>query len=158
MNTRERDPQVEDTSTPVPIIRLWDNLLVPLQGDLTDRQASTLLDDVLRNIEGRACRALIIDVSGLWLIDSHLCSVLADLAQSAALMGTRTFVAGLRPEVTLTLLSMGIALQGVETVLSLERALERLGISAPPEIDRWDPADALPGAFTRREQEELRDE
>jgi rsbT antagonist protein RsbS len=149
---------IEDTSTPVPIIRLWDNLLVPLQGDLTDRQAATLLDDVLGDIDRRSCRALIVDVSGLWLIDSHLCSVLADLSQSAALMGTRTFVAGLRPEVTLTLLSMGIALEGVETVLSLERALERLGISGPAPEEDENVASALQGAHSHRENQELRDE
>jgi rsbT antagonist protein RsbS len=155
MNTQQ---VIEDTSTPVPIIRLWDNLLVPLQGDLTDRQAGTLLDDVLRDIERRSCRALIVDVSGLWLIDSHLCSVLADLAQSASLMGTRTFVAGLRPEVTLTLLSMGIALQGVETVLSLERALERIGIAGPAPVEEDDPTAALSHTFARRPNQEPSDE
>ncbi len=118
----------DEEVTPVPIIRLWDCLLVPLQGDLTDAQATLLSDDVLRHIERRNCRALIVDASGLWLVDSHLCSVLADLARSASLMGTRTILSGIRPEVALTLLAMDISLEGIETVLNLELALEGLGI------------------------------
>ena len=132
MNTRILD---EDTSTPVPIIRLWDSLLVPLQGDLTDAQATMLSADVLRNIERRGCSALIIDASGLWLVDSHLCSVIADLARSASLMGTRTILSGLQPEVALTLLAMDVTLDGIETCLNLEQALESIGIVAPRSDD-----------------------
>jgi rsbT antagonist protein RsbS len=125
----------EDTSAPVPIIRLWSSLLVPLQGDLTDAQATVLSDEVLRNIERRGCNALIIDASGLWLVDSHLCSVIADLARSASLMGTRTILSGLQPEVALTLLAMDVALESIETALNLEQALESIGIVAPQSGD-----------------------
>jgi rsbT antagonist protein RsbS len=121
----------EDTSAPVPIIRLWSSLLVPLQGDLTDGQATVLCADVLRDIERRGCSALIVDASGLWLVDSHLCSVIADLARSASLMGARTILSGLQPEVALTLLAMDVTLEGIETVLDLEQALESIGIVAP---------------------------
>ncbi len=119
--------------TPVPVIWLWDNILVPLQGDLTDGQAARLSQDVLSSVVKRPCAALIVDASGLWLVDSHLCSVLADLARSARLMGVRTILSGLRPEIALTLLAMDISLDEMETVLSLEQALEQLGIRHPSE-------------------------
>lgn len=140
--------EIEDASTPIPIIRLWSSLLVPLQGDLTDAQATMLSTDVLRNIERRGCQSLIIDASGLWLVDSHLCSVIADLARSAGLMGTRTILSGLRPEVALTLLAMDVVLNDVETALNLEQALESIGITTlDAEKTAEEPLDPMLGYF-----------
>ena len=116
-----------DPQAAVPCLRLWDVLVVPLQGDLTDAQATGLGRDVLAKIAARTCRALLIDASALWLVDSHLCALLADLARSARLMGVRTYLCGLRPDVALTLLAMDIGLEGVHTRLDLEQALLALG-------------------------------
>ncbi len=118
----------DDLESPLPIIWLWDCMLVPLQGELSDAQAARLSQDALDGIRARGCVGLIIDVSGLWLVDSHLCAVLADIARAARLMGTRTMLSGLRPEVALTLLAMDISFSGFETALNLEQALEALDI------------------------------
>ena len=118
----------DDLEARLPIIWLWDCMLVPLQGELSDGQAARLTQDVLDGIRERGCEGLIIEVSGLWLVDSHLCASLADIARAARLMGTRTMLSGLRPEVALTLLAMDISFTGFETALNLEQALEALGI------------------------------
>lgn len=118
----------DDLGSRLPIIWLWDCMLVPLQGELSDAQAARLTSDILEGIRHRGCEGLIIDVSGLWLVDSHLCATLADIARAARLMGTRTLLSGLRPEVALTLLAMDISFSGFETALNLEQALEALGI------------------------------
>lgn len=118
--------------TQIPIIALWDALLVPLQGDITDAQAAQLTDNVLGALRDGGYRALVVDLSGLWIVDSHLCAVLGHLATSARLMGADTVLAGLRPDVTLTLLSMDVSLEGPRTALSLEQALEGLGVDPGP--------------------------
>ena len=120
-------------SHPIPVIALWNNLLVPLQGDISDAQAEQLSQDVLGKIARRSHRSLVIDVSGLWLVDSHLCSVLQNLARAASLMGTPAVIAGLRPEVALALNSMGLEFGEIETALSLEHALARVGVNRPDE-------------------------
>lgn len=125
---RGMDLDDDDHETRIPVIRLWDCMLVPLQGELSDAQAARLTDDVLSRIERAGCAALIVDASGLWLVDSHLCAVLAELARAASLMGTRTILSGLRPGVTLTLLAMDMTPVGVGTALNLEQALEAAGI------------------------------
>ncbi|AKQ67363.1 RsbS, negative regulator of sigma-B [Myxococcus hansupus] len=112
----------------IPIIPLWGNLIVPLQGDITDAQAAQLCSDVLRDIQRTRARGMVVDISGLWMVDSHLCAVLARLAASARLMGTRTVLCGMGADVALTLQSMGIELDGVETALGLEEGLSLLGI------------------------------
>jgi rsbT antagonist protein RsbS len=115
-------------STRIPIIPLWGQLIVPLQGDITDAQAAQLCSDVLRDIQRTGARGMVVDISGLWLVDSHLCAVLARLANAARLMGTRTVLSGMGADVALTLQSMGIQLTDVETALGLEEGLSMLGV------------------------------
>nr|WP_254614399.1 MULTISPECIES: STAS domain-containing protein [unclassified Myxococcus] len=109
---------------------MWGQLIVPLQGDITDAQAAQLCSDVLRDIQRTSAKGMVVDISGLWLVDSHLCAVLARLAASARLMGTRTVLCGMGADVALTLQSMGIQLDGVETALGLEEGLSLLGVRA----------------------------
>jgi rsbT antagonist protein RsbS len=114
----------------IPVIALWGQLLVPLQGDITDEQLAELSTGVLARIAGRqSAEGLIIDASGVWLVDSHLCAALARLANAARLMGVPTVVCGLSGDVVLTLQAMGLELGGVVTSLGLDEALGELGIT-----------------------------
>jgi rsbT antagonist protein RsbS len=112
----------------IPIIRLWDVLLVPLQGDVTDRQVAQLSDSVLGLIQARGAAGLVLDLSGLLVVDSHLCASFASLGGAARLMGVSTVLCGMSPEIAFTLQTMGIELDGLETALSLEEALRILGL------------------------------
>jgi rsbT antagonist protein RsbS len=115
----------------IPIIKLWHLLLVPLQGELTDDLAGQLTNEVLDHIYKLGCSGLVIDITGLWLVDSHLCAVLSQLSSAASLMGARTFISGMKPDIALTLETMGVELKGVSTTLDLESALALLGIRSP---------------------------
>jgi rsbT antagonist protein RsbS len=115
----------------IPIIKLWHLLLVPLQGELTDELANQLTSEVLDRIHQLGCSGLIIDITGLWLVDSHLCSVLSQLSSAASLMGARTLISGMKPDIALTLETMDVQLKGVSTTLDLEGALQLLGVRTP---------------------------
>jgi rsbT antagonist protein RsbS len=115
----------------IPIIKLWTLLLVPLQGELTDNLANQLTTEVLARIHEQGCSGLIIDITGLWIVDSHLCAVLSELSAAASLMGARTLLSGMKPDIALTLETMGVELKGVRTTLNLEDALSALGVRGP---------------------------
>jgi rsbT co-antagonist protein RsbR len=115
----------------IPIIKLWTLLLVPLQGELTDELANQLTTEVLSRIHEDGCSGLVIDITGLWLVDSHLCAVLSELSTAASLMGARTLLSGMKPDIALTLETMGVELRGVRTTLNLEDALSALGVVGP---------------------------
>ncbi len=123
------------TTIGIPVIELWRHLLVPLQGDITDTQMDELSNAVLERIRDRGTDGLVLDASGVWLLDSHLCAVLGRLAAAARLMGARPVLCGLSPTVVLTLQAMDIELEGVDTALGLEAALELLGVSGPSDDD-----------------------
>jgi rsbT antagonist protein RsbS len=119
----------------IPIIKLWQLLLVPLQGTMTDSLASQLTTEVLDRIHKEGSAGLVIDITGLWIVDSHLCAVLSHLSTAASLMGARTLISGMKPEIALTLETMGVELKGVQTTLNLEGALHILGVRSQEEVD-----------------------
>jgi rsbT antagonist protein RsbS len=119
----------------IPVIELWGRLVVSLQGDVTDSQLERLRDVVLHRIRERGATGLAVDASGLSIVDSHLCAVLGRLGDSARLMGTRTVLSGLSPAVVVTLTEMDIGLNGVDTALTLEAALEQLGVRPDEQLE-----------------------
>jgi rsbT antagonist protein RsbS len=108
----------------IPILSLWGHLLVPLQGDISDRAAEDLVPRVLDRVCKESALGVIIDVSGVWMVDSHLCALLAKLVQAFKLMGAGAVVSGLSPEIVTTLMEMGFDLKQFSTTLTLEAALE----------------------------------
>jgi rsbT antagonist protein RsbS len=126
----------------IPVIQLWQRIVVPLQGDVTDETAAVLVDDVLRTIRDTSAAGLVIDVTGMWTMDSHLCHVIANLAAAAKLMGTPTVICGMSAPIAMTLQTMGADFRLAQTALTLEDALEGLGVTATvTEIDPEDPLD-----------------
>ncbi len=110
----------------IPLIRLFGNLIVSIQVSLTDTLMANLVEDITREIERSQVSGLILDLSGVDILDSHLTYRLRNLAVAARLMGVDTIVCGLRPVVVMTLVEMGLELAGVLRALNLERALELL--------------------------------
>jgi len=119
---------MSDSRSTIPVLKIWDQLLVALQGDVSDRQADELSLSVLARIRDVDVTGLILDVTGVLTLDSHLCAVLARLAASARLMGVRSVLCGLTPEVVMTLQAMDIELDEIETMGTIEEALEAAGI------------------------------
>jgi rsbT antagonist protein RsbS len=114
----------------VPIIPLEGFLLVSIQQDLTDAEAEGLQQRLLETLSSwRAC-GIVIDVSGMDVVDSYFCRVLRDTAAMSSLMGARTAVVGMNPAVAVTLTELDLTMPGVHTDLSLERGLEWLRYTA----------------------------
>ncbi|MGW4432774.1 STAS domain-containing protein [Streptomyces tendae] len=115
----------------VPVLRLGEVLLVTLQGDLHDSTAQQLQEDLAETIVRSGATGVVIDVSGVEIVDSFLGRVLAEIAGQTALLAARTVLVGMRPAVAITLVELGLTLPGVHTALSTEVAMELLSRQAP---------------------------
>ncbi|WP_395571850.1 STAS domain-containing protein [Streptomyces sp. BK79] len=111
----------------VPVLELGDILLVTLQGDLHDGAAEQLQDDITHRIARRPVNGVVIDISGVEIVDSFLGRVLAEIAAGARLLAARTVLTGMRPAVAITLVELGLTLPGLPTALDVESALASLG-------------------------------
>ncbi|WP_268255755.1 STAS domain-containing protein [Streptomyces lomondensis] len=130
----------------MPVPALGETLLITLQGELHDSMAEQLQQDITRRIAHSPVTGVVIDISGVDIVDSFLGRVLAEIASSARLMAARTVLAGMRPAVAITLVELGLTLPGLDTVLDVERALDRLGhglSTDPPHPRRAHHADLL---------------
>lgn len=110
----------------IPIIKLYRNLIVVIQGSLTDQMVDHLKDEVPRAIERSDVAGLVISVAGVDVLDSYISRMIYDVALVARLMGVDTIVCGINAFIALTLVEMGMSLAGVPTALNLERAIETL--------------------------------
>jgi rsbT co-antagonist protein RsbR len=108
----------------VPIIPIGhDSLVVPLIGAIDSGRASQLLDDLLAMIEETSARTVILDVTGVVVIDTQVAGALLRVASTARLMGARTMLVGIRPEVAQTLVGIGVNLETLYTAASLDEGL-----------------------------------
>ena len=125
----------------LPIMKMWNLILVPLQGEISDDLVDNIRRHVLETIRDTGADGLVIDLTGVWMMDSHLCSVLTKLAASARLMGTPSILCGMSAAIALTLQTMGIELGGIRTALTVEEAFEAFGIRPVRQTDGDDPDD-----------------
>ena len=127
-------PRMDETPE-IPLLTLRDTLVVAIQGELHDRAAERLQRRILDRIAESRPRGLLIDVTGLPVVDSFLGRLLRDTALMAKMMGVPTVLVGLQPAVAVTLAELGLELPGVHTDLDLERGLawlQRQGRQTPP--------------------------
>jgi len=110
----------------IPIVEIYGILLVPIQVALTDELIMSLKDDVSHAIQRTGARGLIIDLSGVDVLDSYLSHAIHQICSVARLMGVHGVISGMNAAMAMTLVQMGLSLQGVNTVRGVEDALEYL--------------------------------
>ena len=110
----------------IPILRMGDFLLVTVQVDIHDRLALALQDDLAGAVVKHGARGVLIDISGLEIVDSFIGRVIGDIAAVTRVLDAETVVVGMRPAVAITLVELGVALPGVRTALDVERGMALL--------------------------------
>jgi rsbT antagonist protein RsbS len=110
----------------IPILKMGDVLLVTIQIDMNDAVAITLQDDLTRRIVDTNARGVLIDISALEIVDSFIGRMLVDTAAAARLLDASTVVVGMQPAVAITLVELGLTLDGVHTALSVDRGMHVL--------------------------------
>lgn len=110
----------------IPILRMGDLLLVTIQVDMHDRLALTLQDDLTSQVQTTGAKGVLIDISALDMVDSFIGRMISNLSRMAHILDARTVVVGMRPAVAITLVELGLSLEGVETALNVERGMKLL--------------------------------
>src|SRR3954466_3119759 len=101
-------------------------LLVTIQVDMHDRLAMTLQDDLTTRVAETNARGVLIDISGLEIVDSFIGRMIANISGMARILDAETVVVGMQPAVAITLVELGLSLPGVRTALDVEKGMQLL--------------------------------
>jgi rsbT antagonist protein RsbS len=110
----------------IPILKMGECLLVTIQVDMHDRLAMTLQEDLMNKIEKTRARGVLIDISALEIVDSFIGRMLSSISSMSRILDAKTVVVGMQPAVAITLVELGLALEGIPTALNVERGMDLL--------------------------------
>jgi len=110
----------------IPILKMGAFLLVTIQVDMHDRLALTLQDDLTQRIAKDRSRGVLLDISALDVVDSFIGRMIANMSAMARVLDAETVVVGMQPAVAITLVELGLPMDGVHTALNVEKGMALL--------------------------------
>jgi rsbT co-antagonist protein RsbR len=114
---------IQELSTP--IIELWDDVLtLPIVGVVDSKRSIDMTERLLHRIVEGGARCVIIDLTGVDVVDTMTADHLFKMVQGAELLGARCSVTGISPDVAQTLVRLGLDLRKVRTLRTLKEALK----------------------------------
>jgi rsbT co-antagonist protein RsbR len=120
---KKQQEAISELSTPV--IPLLDNILiVPLIGTIDTTRANQIMENILYGITKRNAEIVIIDITGVHIVDSTVAQHLIKSYQASGLLGAKSILVGMRPEVAQTIVQLDIDFEEVETRNTLAQGIE----------------------------------
>ena len=101
-------------------------LIVPIQIELYDEIILRIQKDILERVKETGVKGVIIDVSGVEIIDSFFAQAICDTVRMASMLGAATVLTGLKPEVAASLVDLDIEFKDIQTAMNLEAGFQIL--------------------------------
>jgi CheY-like chemotaxis protein len=113
---------LEELSTP--LIPLTDKIMImPLVGTVDAKRAAQVLDVVSQGVVSKGARVVIIDITGVRTVGTHVASALIQSAQAVQLLGAEVVLTGIRSNVARSLVELGVELGGLVTRSKLQSGI-----------------------------------
>ncbi|MBD7985972.1 STAS domain-containing protein [Sporosarcina sp. Sa2YVA2] len=113
----------------VPIVSISDDIaILPLIGDIDTERALMLMDNTTKEAARLKISYLILDLSGVAIVDTMVAHHIFNLSSTLKLLGVKTILTGVRPEVAQTAVSLGLDFRDQITKGTLQQALAELQI------------------------------
>jgi ABC-type sugar transport system substrate-binding protein/anti-anti-sigma regulatory factor len=107
-----------------PILPLADDIIaLPLVGAIDSLRAGRITDLLLATISRTRARAVIVDISGVPVVDTGVANHLLRAAAQSRLLGAMTILVGISPEIAQTMVQIGIDLSSIRTFSTLRDGL-----------------------------------
>jgi len=108
-----------------PLLPLLPGVLVlPLVGAIDTLRAGRMLEAELEAITVHRATVVLVDITGVPIVDTSVALQLIRAADAARLLGCQTILVGVRPEIAQTLVGLGVDLRGIATRATLADGLE----------------------------------
>jgi len=131
-------------------------LVVPIQEELSKKAALQIQRSLLERVHEKSVKGVIIDLSGVKIIDGVLWEVFSKTAQMVKILGSPSVITGLSPGVVASIIDSNLDIDGLTTAMNLEDALEILTQSTEPETDDENDAENVENNDTFEKEPEKR--
>lgn len=117
----------------IPIVRVTEEIgVLPLIGDIDTKRSQELMDKALHYGTTLNLNHIVIDLSGVPIIDTMVASHLLKVIDGLKLVGINVILTGIRPEIAQTIVNLGIRLDGISTFSSLHHAIKYIQKNLQP--------------------------
>ena len=114
----------------VPVIPISaSTLIMPLVGALDSTRLQQIQEQALRALEHKSARHLVLDITGVPIVDSQVAQGLLSVVQAARLLGAQVLLVGIRPEVAQAIVGLGLDLSDIYTTSDLQSALSHIALN-----------------------------
>lgn len=118
-----------------PIIEVWDGVLtLPVIGVMNSHRAQLMAHQLLDRVTQTRSSVVVLDLTGMEIVDTHTTSHLLRIVQSLRLLGTRCALCGISPHLAQSIAHLNISLDGVPTVSTLKAALRMFITEADADV------------------------
>jgi rsbT co-antagonist protein RsbR len=131
-----------------PVIQIWPGVLaLPIVGSLDTARTQDMNEALLQRIVDTESEIVILDITGVLVIDTAVAKHLLETVSAARLLGAEVMIVGLSTRTALTMVHLGLDLSGVTTRTTMAKGLElafaRLGLQVTRRSDRTPAAPEL---------------
>lgn len=120
---REQATQISTLSTPLfPVYR--GVLALPLVGTIDTRRAQQIIETLLEGIVQYQAEVVIMDITGVPVVDTPIAQYLIQAAQAAQLLGAHIVLVGIRPEIAQTMVQLGANFDQLTTLAHFQAGVE----------------------------------
>jgi rsbT co-antagonist protein RsbR len=98
-------------------------LVLPLVGQIDPRRASQIMETLLEGISAQVADVVIIDITGVPVVDTQVANYLIQAARAARLLGAKIVLVGIGPEIAQTIIQLGVDLSDITTRANLESGI-----------------------------------
>lgn len=110
----------------IPVIKITNQVgILPLIGDIDTERAQELMDKALSKGSELSLEYLVIDLSGVSIIDTMVADRIFKVVDALSLIGVETILSGIRPEIAQTMTHLGIDSSNITVTSSLHMALKK---------------------------------
>lgn len=120
---RSQEAAIRELSTP--LIPITESVLIlPLIGSVDSRRAHHIFERILHGVAEFRAHTVIVDITGVAVVDTQVASVLLNAARAVQLLGAQVILTGIRPEVAQTLVGLGVNMRDIVTRGTLQAGIE----------------------------------
>ncbi len=122
LQLKAQQEMINELSSPV-ITLNNDTALLPLVGDIDTARAKMILENTLKQCADNRVAHLYIDLSGVVMIDTMVAHQIFQLIEALELIGVKSTISGIRPEIAMTALQLGLSFDKISIKSTLSQAI-----------------------------------